>query len=1556
MKTIQLILAGLLVVLMGHSTTSRAADIDIYSGLGGAAGKPNVLIVFDNSANFSAAAAGTFCTINGANNTLAGTAGGIEQCAFYSVIDSLPNDVVNIGMMAYNSTNMVYKDGTDCYGTDGGCLVVPLTQMSAANKTILKNWVATWTTSGGAGPGYIKSAGKANAAAMQEAWAYYAGSTGLSGRDYSSIKPAAGCQQNFVIFIGNSFGASGSPGDGGSASPATNLASAPGVTAAQTALITTTHVTSCGTFTFPGTASTHENGGYGADEWARYMRQSDLYSDLTETQKITTYTVGLLDASCQAEYAATLTSMASVGGGKYFATTDYDSIKQALLKILNEVQAVNSVFSSSSLPVSVNAQGTYLNQIYMGMFRPDSGGYPRWVGNLKQYQFIYDPVADSLTMGDSLGVSAISASGTGFISPNAVSYWTCGGASGYADYRACSPVADPTNGFWANNSQGAGGAYDLPDGELVEKGGAAQIMRLANLTDVYTDAAGYPSTTYSTNPRQLYTHCPSGLAIGSCKAQLRDSTNIFATSNGNIQAIDFGASSTLNVTSIDRTGTTALVTTSGTHGYSDGSSVTISGAAQTEYNVTQAISYANPHNATTFTITGLPNKPTTPSVGAYTVSLHNAAAQAITSISRNETATNSATATVTTTAAAHGYNNGDSVIITGATPSDYNGTKTISTSGPLSNQFTYSVPVYPTTPALNSYKAVVHPYSRTILSITKVSNDGLVTTSAPHGFHVGQSVTIAGTGEATYDGTKTVTVVGTTTTFKFSGVTGNPGAITAGATVIPSTTAVALGGVGSMTRTGTTAAATATATGATASAFANGDTLDITVNTGANANESAYVVSGALITCSGTCTTFTYPITTTPALSASGTMEVALSVGSVNIPAGSITRSGSGTTATVTGVVNGFASGNSVDISTSGAVYADESAYTGTWTITCAALGCNPFTFGPVTLSPATPATPTGAHITVYQGDTPPAKDPLINWVRGQDNFGDELGPGSGVTVRPSFHGDVLHSRPVVVNYSGTIGVIVYYGANDGVFRAVNGNQTAAISYVTGGVSVSVPPGGELWGFIPTDFFGKLNRQRTNSPQLDLPTTPDGILPAPEPKDYFADGSTGIYQLMDADGTTLKAYLYLAMRRGGRLIYALDVSTPTDPKFLWKIDPTGLTVGSTDSSTFTASVDFAELGETWSAPKVASVEGYANPVLIFGGGYDTAEDSEPPTDNTMGRGIFIVDAITGALVWSATPGVSACSGTTTKATCLVSGMDYSIPADITLVDRDGNGKIDRLYAVDVGGNVWRVDIQPTAAHKTPNYWQVNKLAALGCPNGVVTTDGTCSVGPPRVTPGKFFYPADVVTTSSYDAVLVGQGDREHPLYTQASYAITNRFYMLKDVNTDDDGSGATLITPTKLFDATSATYGTALPSTGDSTTPNLGYYVTLDTGEKVVNAPLTVAGYTYFGTNQPVAPDANSCSTNLGIARGYKIKQPGGAYTYSTFSGGGLPPSPVAGLVNVNVTVNGVTTTKLVPFVIGGGGDPDCVGADCSSALGGGKPTISVPTSRTRTYWYQEID
>ena len=140
-----------------------------------------------------------------------------------------------------------------------------------------------------------------------------------------------------------------------------------------------------------------------------------------KAQGITSYTVGVLGSELPGRIAALLTSMAALGGGKYFPTTDYSQLEIALQTIFSEVLSYNSVFTSVSLPVSVNAEGTYLNQVYVGMFRPDPDALPRWVGNLKQYKLGLvnnnlqtqdaDGVTRSARQGPALSQSAHAATG-----------------------------------------------------------------------------------------------------------------------------------------------------------------------------------------------------------------------------------------------------------------------------------------------------------------------------------------------------------------------------------------------------------------------------------------------------------------------------------------------------------------------------------------------------------------------------------------------------------------------------------------------------------------------------------------------------------------------------------------------------------------------------------------------------------------------------------------------------------------------------------------------------------------------------------------------------------------------------------------------------------------------------------------------------------------------------------------------------------------------------------------------------------------------------------------
>jgi type IV pilus assembly protein PilY1 len=283
-------------------------------------------------------------------------------------------------------------------------------------------------------------------------------------------------------------------------------------------------------------------------------------------------------------------------------------------------------------------------------------------------------------------------------------------------------------------------------------------------------------------------------------------------------------------------------------------------------------------------------------------------------------------------------------------------------------------------------------------------------------------------------------------------------------------------------------------------------------------------------------------------------------------------------------------------------------------------------------------------------------------------------------------------------------------------------------------------------------------------------------------------------------------------------------------------------------------------------------------------------------------------------------------------------MTYAVPGDITLLDVDADGFVDRAYAADMGGNIWRVDFEP-AGGNTPGFWQVHLFAALGG----ASTD---------TTKRKFFFPPDVVATNLFTAVMAVTGDREHPLFPMQSTSTVNRFYMLKDTFPGKDANGMAPIVdntsdtantqPASLFNATSTPYD------GSAS----GFYVTLvNSGEKGVNAPTTVGGFTFFGTNAPTAPSANSCNANLGTARSYQVGFLTGTVVTNLLQGGGLPPSPVTGLVNVNV--GGQTVT--VPFIIGGS-SAGCSGADCQSSIGAQKANIPIKQTRTRAYWYRETD
>lgn len=550
---------------------------------------------------------------------------------------------------------------------------------------------------------------------------------------------------------------------------------------------------------------------------------------------------------------------------------------------------------------------------------------------------------------------------------------------------------------------------------------------------------------------------------------------------------------------------------------------------------------------------------------------------------------------------------------------------------------------------------------------------------------------------------------------------------------------------------------------------------------------------------------------------------------------------------------------------------------------------------------------------TAFGVATDAEKNTLINWIRGQD-IDDENGNGLITEVRPSAHGGVVHSQPAIIDFGGTTGVIAFYGADDGFLHAVAGDKGD-----TDGI--------ELWGFVAPDTYPRFNRLRTNTPLINFP----GVsATGATSKDYFFDGSIATHQ----KGGTV--WIFPTMRRGGRAIYAFDVSTPTAPTLKWRKGC--FTSSTTDDSN--CSSGWSSIGQTWSKPQLGYLQGYVDgsgnpkPVLVFGGGYDTCEDANSQTRCTAtprkGAKIWFVDADTGTILRSYP-------------------TNYSVAGEVTLL-KDAGGKLTRAYAADTGGYVYRIEIG-TYDGTTFSAWSANSLAST------TTIAALSETGHAR----KFLYGPDVAILPDYNAVMLGSGDREHPLIdsyacnnfsTTAGNYVANEFFMIKDTRASTYPLAPT--TPADLTDVTTNTTAT-VASIADA-----GWHFRLTGGacEQVVNKAISAAGLVFFGTNQPIDGSSSaSCVSNLGTARGYAVDIQTAAPNCAdcnrsvAYIGGGLPPSPVVGVVAVE-------GTKL-PFIIGGtlppAGGGACTGDGCSS-LGGGKLTINPSSPRFRIYWKMPAD
>lgn len=268
--------------------------------------------------------------------------------------------------------------------------------------------------------------------------------------------------------------------------------------------------------------------------------------------------------------------------------------------------------------------------------------------------------------------------------------------------------------------------------------------------------------------------------------------------------------------------------------------------------------------------------------------------------------------------------------------------------------------------------------------------------------------------------------------------------------------------------------------------------------------------------------------------------------------------------------------------------------------------------------------------------------------------------------------GDIIHSSPAYVgapDFSYPDGLetdkystfkynnrnrdpVTYVGANDGmlhVFDALTGE--------------------EKFAYVPGALVKRLNL--LTSLNYNSGHT------------YFVDGSPQVFDAYDGGWKTMLAS---SVGAGGQIVFGMDVTNPNNiaSSTKWEFTDNPRVSG---TSTF-GDVD---MGFTIGDVRYAKMNN-GKWVVIFGNGYNNTHPDDHVS--TTGNGvIYVVDAFTGALVRKFDTGIGMADDPT-------GANRPNGVATVTPVDMDGDFRVDSLYAGDLFGNVWKVDVSSS----TPASW------------------------------------------------------------------------------------------------------------------------------------------------------------------------------------------------------------------------------------------------------------
>ncbi|MEQ1417495.1 hypothetical protein [Acinetobacter indicus] len=412
--------------------------------------------------------------------------------------------------------------------------------------------------------------------------------------------------------------------------------------------------------------------------------------------------------------------------------------------------------------------------------------------------------------------------------------------------------------------------------------------------------------------------------------------------------------------------------------------------------------------------------------------------------------------------------------------------------------------------------------------------------------------------------------------------------------------------------------------------------------------------------------------------------------------------------------------------------------------------------------------------------------------------------------------GAVMHSSPLLLSNEGKMTYnastkqlessgredYVLFGSTQGLLHVVKADDYTSTN---GG-------GKEIFAFVPNEMVENqskafLTPDQTTGGTANLFYGIDAPWTAYTEYVPKADGTLTVGTGKTTTGTTTlkgKQFVYGGLRMGGRSYYSLDLTDMSSPSLKFHINPDAAASGT----------PLSYMGESWSKPKIAWVnwQGSRKMVMFVGGGYDAGgttgkannggyESDTYDQDNGIGAGVYMFSADgadAGNLLWWASNNASATTAATTDSGVIAlkdANMKYSVVSEIKTADRNNDGLVDHLYFGDLGGQVFRIDLNNNASTSGAFATRSTRIMNMHASGGT---------SPRFYAAPSFAIFEDSASGNLFAGISIGSGNLSHPLagynsgrHYDALYTIYDKdvtrsdLYTASTMNTQDAAVGAT---------------------------------------------------------------------------------------------------------------------------------------------------------------------